>query len=324
MMSSSFLRRGTLAAARRVILVATLSWRMETQNKMEPVPSSVVKTYPARGPLQQFRFSEGTAFSCFRCGEPKKAKLITIYGGDWSRRLCNGCYGALLYLYDIKTGGAADGEKSDALGAALLASVTADEQRKAESLFRASEKRASLLSPEAMRFLATAEHVAAHLEAVPQLEWSPAVIGLCKAAEAEIVGRLLHPLAAQASQVDLAVDRADKDLGRIASFCADATRKPPELGTFAHFLQTVIHSKERRQSSPLIACFLKLSANWIGSQWLLDPNGLHRDLGELTGAYRNRAAHIDELDKRDYAGCRDLIMGPKGVLWNLVIATGRH
>jgi hypothetical protein len=30
---------------------------------MEPVPSTVTKKYPQRGPLQQFRFAEATSFS---------------------------------------------------------------------------------------------------------------------------------------------------------------------------------------------------------------------------------------------------------------------
>ena len=30
------------------------------------------------------------------------SKLITVYRGDWSKRLCNGCYGRLLSIYEIK------------------------------------------------------------------------------------------------------------------------------------------------------------------------------------------------------------------------------
>jgi hypothetical protein len=204
---------------------------------LEPVPSTITKTYPQRGPLQQFRFAESTAFRCFRCGDTKKSKLISVYGGDWSRRLCNGCYGRLLSLYEIKTGAAADDEKVEKLTAALFSAVRADDQRQAERLFRASKKRAERLSPEAVRFIATAEHVAAQLQADPQLEWSPAVIGLCKAVETEVVSRILRPLASQASREDLSIDKIDQDLGRMAAFCAnpDPTRKPPELGAFAHF-----------------------------------------------------------------------------------------
>ena len=157
---------------------------------MEPVPSSVTKTYPKRGPLQQFRFAESTAFNCFRCGDAKKSKLITVYNGNWSKLLCNGCYGRLLSLYEIKAGTAADEQRAEDLSAALLSAVTLDEVRQAERLYRASEKRAERLSAEAVRFIATAEHVAVKLQADPQLEWSPAVIGLCKAVEAEVVTRL--------------------------------------------------------------------------------------------------------------------------------------
>ena len=118
---------------------------------MEPVPSTVTRTYPPRGPLQQFRFADSTAFSCFRCGNTKKSKLITVYNGNWSKRLCNGCYGRLLSLYEIKAGTAADDERADKLAVALLSMLAVDDQRQAERLFRASQKRAERLSAEAVR-----------------------------------------------------------------------------------------------------------------------------------------------------------------------------
>ena len=136
---------------------------------MEPVPSTVTKTYPQRGPLQQFRFAEGTAFRCFRCGNSKKSKLITVYSGDWSRKLCNGCYGRLLSLYEIKAGTSEDDQRAEELADALLSLVTVDQQRQAERLFRASGSRAEAISPEALRFIATAEHVAGQLESNAQL-----------------------------------------------------------------------------------------------------------------------------------------------------------
>ncbi len=291
---------------------------------MEPVPSTLAKAYPQRGPLQQFRFAQSTAFHCFRCGATKKSKLITVYGRDWSRRLCNGCYGRLLSLYEIKAGTAADQQRAEELTTALLALVSEDDQCQAERLLRASETRAERLSPEALRFIATAEHLAGELQAEPQLEWSPAVIGLCKGVEAEVVCRLLRPLAERASHADLTGDKDDKDLNRVVAFCAAADRKPPELGTFAHFLQTVIHSRHRRDTSVLIGVFLKLTAEWVGSQWLLDPHGLHHALATLTTDFRNRAAHIDELAQEDYLRCRELVIGPEGILWRLLLAVERH
>lgn len=289
-----------------------------------PAPSTIVKTYPPRGPMQQYRFAESTAFDCFRCGQAKKSKLITVYCQDWSRRLCNGCYGRLLSIYEIKGGTAPDDERADALAAALAGMAAGDDVRQAEKLFRASEERAARLSSEALRFISTAEYVAGTLEADPQLEWSPAVIGLCKAVETELIARIINPLAFLISREDLSADRQDKDMGRVAAFCADPSRKPPEVGVFAHFLQTVSHSKHRRESSVLARAFLKLLASWPGSQWLLQPDGLHAALSLLTTNFRNPAAHTDELSQHDYSACREHVIGTEGTLWKLLVATEPH
>ena len=150
------------------------------------------------------------------------------------------------------------------------------------------------------------------------------MIGLCKAVEAEVVRRILIPLAHKAGDADLSADRNDKDIGRVAAFCADPTRKPPELGAFAHFLQTVIHSRQRRGTSALLGNFLRLTGEWTGSHWLLDPTAFHRSLTMLTTDFRNRAAHIDELAREDYLGCRELVIGTEGIVWRLLLATERH
>ena len=289
---------------------------------MEPVPSTITKAYARRGPLQQFRFAESTSFLCFRCGQAKTSKLLTVYLGDWSRKLCNGCYGRLLSLYDIKAGTGPDGEAAEGLARLLTSLITVDDLRQAERMFRASDTRAENLSAEAIRFIATAEHVAKQLDAVPQLEWSPAIIGLCKAVEVEIVKRLLLPLSAISQHADLSSDIKDKDIGRVAQFCQEPARNPPELGSFGHFLQTVIHSENRRATSSLIRMFLSLASKWTGSQWLLDPTGLYASVGTLTSDFRNRAAHIDELGRDDYLACREHVIGMKGLLWRLVVTTG--
>ena len=292
--------------------------------QVEPVPSILTKTYPKRGPLQQFRFAKATAFKCFRCGNSKKSKLITLYSGDWSRKLCNGCYGRLLSVYEIKAGTEAEDLRAEQLADALLSIVPIDQQRQSELLFRASENRAKALSPESLRFIATAEHVAAQLEMNAHLEWSPAIIGLCKAVETEVLTRIIKPLALLAGKEDLTDDKGDKDIGRVATFCSDSGRKPPQLGSIAHFLQTVIHSQQRRQTSNLINCFLSLSAAWTGSTWILLPEGLHGALKHLTETYRNRAAHIDELARSDYYGCREVTIGNQGIVWKLITSTERH
>jgi hypothetical protein len=150
------------------------------------------------------------------------------------------------------------------------------------------------------------------------------VIGFCKAVEVEVLNRLIRPLAQRSAGEDLSEDKKDKDIGRVAAFCADQNRKPPELGVFAHFLQTVIHSRFRRNKSVLIDAFLKLMAEYIGSKWILDPHGLHHVLTTLRADFRNKAAHIDELREIDYRQCRELVMGSEGILWKLVVSMEKH
>lgn len=292
--------------------------------QVTPIPSTITKTYPPRGPLQQFRCIEPTSFRCFRCTQTKKSKLITLHTGDWNRKLCNACYGFLLSLYTVKAGTAADDERADLLAKALLSMVDANQRREAERALRASDGRANHLCNEALCFLSTSEYVAGHLASAKNLEWSPAVIGLCKAVEAEMLSRVFIPLSTMLIDHELSDDKRDKDIGRIARFCGAPNGKSPELGVFAHFLQTVIHSKNRRQTSPTIARFLRLVTEWTGSTWFLSPNGLCAALQSLTTRFRNPAAHADELDKQDYLACRELVAGTKGMLWHLVLSTERH
>lgn len=291
---------------------------------MEPVPSHLEKRYPARGPLQQFRFREPTAFSCFRCGTSKTSKLITIYGGDWSKRLCNGCYGRLLSIYDVKAGAKPDEAAAELLADALLGLLGKQEQRQAEQRLATKESRAKLLSTAAFRFLATAEHVAASLDGIEALEWSPALIGLCKALEIELVERVMRPLALSCSGQNLSSDIGDRTVARVARFCAAPDRQPPpELGSIAHFLR-VLENQDVRTNSITGRAFLALTRNWTGSDWILSTTGLQAGLATLTREFRNRAAHIDELSKLDYDRCRDLVIGQDGLLWRLLVATVVH
>lgn len=288
---------------------------------MQPIPSQLEKEYPPRGPLRQYRFREATAFHCFRCGVTKKAKLITIYAQDWNRRLCNGCYGRLLSIYEIKAGTAENNEKAEALAEQLLSVFNRDQELEAQRLFKVSERRAKLLSPNTVRFLATADHVSRSLGSEVNLDWSPAMIGLCKAVELEVVERLVLPLTSLRGSSLLEDDVKDKDVGRIAKYCKDGIGKPPEMGTFAHFLQTVINSEKRRPLSTLMQAFIGLMKDWPDANWILDLNGLHASLSTLTKDFRNRAAHIDDLTRQDFENCRSFILGENGLLWRLVHAT---
>jgi hypothetical protein len=60
-----------------------------------PAPEKIIKEFPKEGDLQLFRLEKLHEFLCVRCQETKKAKLVAVQAGDWSKLLCNGCYGLL-------------------------------------------------------------------------------------------------------------------------------------------------------------------------------------------------------------------------------------
>jgi hypothetical protein len=291
----------------------------------KPLSTELVKTYSQRGPMQQFRIIELTAFHCFRCGQSKKSKLVVVYENDWNRLLCNACYGRLLSIYEIKAGTRADDEKATELAEVLLSLLSKDQAREAERLYQLSEKRAVLLSEAALKFVSTSEHLSRVLESVPDLDWSPATIGLCKAVEIEVIERILNPLLAQTQGVNVEADVKDKDLGRVAKFIAEPkNNKPPEMGTFAHFLQTSINSQTRRTTSPIVERLYKLFHSWPNSDWISNNDGLYTSIVRLTRDFRNPAAHINTLTKQDYENCREYVIGANGILWKLISATQPH
>jgi len=283
----------------------------------------VVKEYPPRGPMQQFRLEKAAAFQCFRCGRSKKAKLRTVYGGDRTRTLCNGCYGRLLSIYDVKAGTGPDDEKADQLAQVLLTLATEDQARQAAERLRLASNPVDALTPLALRFLGTAEFVAQGLDERPGLDWSPAVIGFCKAVEVEVVERLVEPLKRSVTGLDLREDVRDRDLGRVARYCAGGTSKPPEIGVVRHFFLTAANSKRRAESSQILLTLKTVSADWPGTAWLMASDGLLGQLATLATGYRNKAAHTGDLSRVDFVQCRDLVVGETGLMWRLVTATSR-
>lgn len=56
----------------------------------------VLKEYPLRGALQQFRLIKITTFTCDRCKQEKTSKLVATEDGNWENLMCNGCCGSVL------------------------------------------------------------------------------------------------------------------------------------------------------------------------------------------------------------------------------------
>ncbi len=279
----------------------------------------VIKEYPRRGSIQQFRLESAVSFACFRCQQAKKSKLMTVYRGNWDRVLCNGCYGRLLSLYDVAAGTEQDDAKAAQLSEMLVQLVSEEEARRGLALNRIAAGRTEHLSNPAKRFLGTGEFIAQILEGRTDLDWSAAILGLCKAVEAEFIARVIEPL--RAAPLDLSEDITDPQLGRVARYCSGIQEAPPELGAIRMLLDTAAHSKSRLHSSPLLGLLKAAFADWPHAGWLTAEPGAPSALNELTAVYRNRAAHLGELGAAEYNACFELVAGDNGILWNLITAT---
>jgi hypothetical protein len=281
----------------------------------------VIKAFPRRGPMQQYRLAEGRSFHCFRCSQAKTSKLVVVFAGDWNRLLCNGCYGRILSIHQIQAGTGPDDAKANALASLLMQMVDKDRAIAKAHITLVSDHPDPHLSQSSLRFIGTAELVAETLGSSPSYEWSPAVICLSKTVESELVDRILNPLRDLCSQHDITADVNDKDLGAVARYCADQARKPPEMGSIEHFMRTAAFSKSRAASSPLLACLGRLYSRWPNARTLMTADDLLGPLGVLRADFRNRAAHLGELTKDDYDRCKELVLGQDGLLWRLIIAT---
>ncbi len=188
-------------------------------------PGNIVKVYPKRGPIAQYRFDKSIAFSCFRCNQEKKAKLITIYNDNWNKRLCNGCYGRLLSIYEIKVGSEENEVRIASLETLLESLVSEDEIRREIQKLTIKENKANLLHNNSLRFVASSDYISSKLGDEYLLDWSPVIIGYCKALEYELIEKLMIPLKEYTSKLDLTDDLKDMDLGRIAKFLSKSKQK---------------------------------------------------------------------------------------------------
>jgi hypothetical protein len=283
----------------------------------------VVKTYAQRGPLQQYRLATNTSFICSRCGSGKTSKLVSTVQGNWDRLLCNGCYGFLLSVWEIKVGSLEEEPRDAALLDMLASAASADEVARAQSRLIASAPQHTQLSDDAQRMLATAHAVTAALRSATGLDWSVAIIGLCKAVEVEAVHRIAEPLRLAASGQDLSVEVKDPDFARVARYC-EGRAPSPELGSLAYFLRAAVNSKRRAETSVLVAALRAAAKAWPSADWLFAKGGFTDAVEHLTREYRNPAAHTALLDEDDFTSCTRLVHGQDGLLWRLIVATSRR
>jgi len=168
------------------------------------------------------------------------------------------------------------------------------------------------LCPEAIRFLATADRVAEILPVAEDLDWSVAVIGLCKAFEVEVIRRLLEPLRDQLRGLDLDSDIAEPRTRELALYVAGKTSRPPALGTVVHSLALAGADTPAATLSPLLTA-IRDAAVEAKSEWLIGNSGFVSEVRQLTRRYRNRAVHVDLLVRSDFEACREMLFGTEGV-----------
>jgi hypothetical protein len=297
-----------------------LEWAGSMSDHGRKFRYDVAKTYPQRGPLQQYRLVSSTSFLCFRCGTSKTSKLVSTVQADWDRLLCNGCYGRLLSIWQIKAGSLEDDPRDAALLDMLASATPAAEVARTQARLIAAEPRYAQLSQESQRMLATAHAVTVVLRGPTQLDWSVAIIGLCKAVEVEAVHRIAEPLRLAALAKDLTAEKQDPDFARVARYC-DGKANPPELGSLAYFLRTAVNSKSRAATSALVAALRTAAAAWPAADWLFATNGFADAVDRLTREYRNPAAHTGLFDEEAFVRCSGLVKGEDGLLWRLIVAT---
>lgn len=287
----------------------------------DPV-GTAVRTYDPRGPLQQYRLPALHTFTCWRCGTTKTSKLVTVVDTDPQRLLCNGCYGRLLSLWEIKAGDLPDDDRDRAVLELLAKSVPAHQVAAARRRLQDQAAVYSSVSDQAQLMLATADAVSAALRHTSGLDWSAAVICLCKAVELEVVRCVAEPWRAATAGLDLSVDLNDKDLARVARYCAG--RAPaPELGVLSYSLGVAANSRTRRETSPLVSSLWRLVGARAAASWWVEATGLPAVLADLSKRFRNPAAHTSVLTADDYGICRAHVLGPDGILAQLLRAAGR-
>lgn len=284
-----------------------------------PFRLEIVKRYPQRGPLHQYRLAAATKFYCCRCGQVKTSKLTVAIHGDWHFLLCNACYGRLLSIWEVKAGDLADEDRHAELIRLLQGLVGEAEVARARSFVLARDERSYRLSQTALTMLATAEAVAQGFTSIKatELDWSAAIIGLCKAVEIEATRLIGGALSAATAQADLSSDLSRREFSHMARFCASG--EFIELGRLASFLKAASKSS-LAEASPLVSALREVLSQWPHSDWLVANEGFASKVKELAKRYRNPAAHTALLNHSDFESCSDAVQGSSGLLWGLLVA----
>lgn len=273
----------------------------------------VTKTYPKKGPLSQYRFESASAFNCFRCGETKTSKLISIYRDDWSLKLCNGCYGRLISLYEIQNSSDPNEKKFLELDQIIKNIWSQFNQKISEIEFLISKSNPKF-EKSTIKFLATAEFLEKNMPEGEYLEWSPAIICLCKAVESELIHKFINPMRELGSKEKINADELDKRTQKFEKYIFALNDTPPEIGSIAFFTKLISSSESYKKQSKALKIFKVYCQMRPFSDWLYSTDGAPIELNKLVEDFRNKAAHLSNFNKKDYEICLNLTNSQNGVL----------
>lgn len=286
-----------------------------------------IERYPPRGNLQLIRYDRAAPFECWRCRKTKVSKLQAIANLERPRIICNGCYGYLLSLAEIKAQNIEPWLKAEQIHDLNIKEVSAKQAAQgAEKHEQRIKQYWRFLSPQARQFIGTAEFLYERMTDRVDLDFSPLIIELVKSFEHQCLIGFVEPMKNKAMnepqvEREVTADCEDRDFGRMAKYVFGRDVRPPELGVIAYTLATFIHSKERILRSR----FLKILNAHISScrdvDYFMNQERFVGQASKLTQSYRNPAAHVGSLSKLAFEECRTMLIGPSGVLWQLVTAT---
>ena len=288
--------------------------------------TTIIKRYPQKDNFQLIRYDSAAPFECWRCRKTKVSKLQAIVKIEQEHILCNACYGYLQSLAEIKAKDIEPWYKENQIHDLNLKQVSAKLAAKAaEKESVRFKKYWNFLSPETRRFIGTADYLYEQAADREGLDFSPMIIELVKCFEYECIVGFIEPMKNRAKNAflmenEVRTECKDKDFGYVAKYIFGNRATPPELGRIAHTLTTFIHSKKRAEQSKFLGILDAHISSCRDRDYFINQKRFASQVSELTQSYRNPAAHIGYLSKKDFEECKAMLMDADGALWQLVTA----
>lgn len=243
-----------------------------------PPRNKITKKFPAYGALRLYRLADPVDFHCHRCRTAKTSKNLATSDGDWSKPVCNACYGR--ERAEVRQAPTAGNPPAPATAAQLAAALGQDMAR-LSSLIRARivNQPISPTESEAVDRLAHKPITAAALRYLEILTEGELQAARLSAAAEDTLARLTGLYQTLAHSRSTAVQRAEHRHARLLTEPQKPTTAPVRLDalvmrhvsgqTFRDALAAVLAQRGLRPDA--IDLPLKDMWHWLASNDL-DPS----------------------------------------------------